>query len=196
MRCMQQTRSPHPQAAAFIDRDGVINRDLHHVHRIEDWQWLPGAFEGLRVLQGAGYRLVVVTNQAGIGRGLYTEGQFQALTAYMRQGLQEQGITLAGVYHCPHHPQAGLGVYRQACACRKPAPGMLVQAAAELSLDLAQSVLVGDKHSDIQAGRRAGLRACVLVRSGHALSEADEAGADACLADLREAAAWLLALSA
>ncbi len=190
------TPLPGARKAAFIDRDGVVNRERHHVHRIEDFEFLPGVFDGLRELRRQGFALVVVTNQAGIGRGLYDEAAYQRLSTHMRSELAAAGIELDGVYHCPHHPTAGIGAYRMECDCRKPAPGMLLRAEAELGLALAASVLVGDKRSDIEAGRRAGLRACVLVRSGHAVSAADAAQADACVDDLLAAARWCSSLSA
>jgi D-glycero-D-manno-heptose 1,7-bisphosphate phosphatase len=179
------------QPAAFIDRDGVINEEREYVHRPEDFHVLPGVIHGLRRLQEDGYVLVVVTNQAGIARGLYSEADFQRLTDHMRSVLSAQGVQLAAVYHCPHHPTAGQGVWRTACECRKPAPGMLIAAANTLKLSLKASVLVGDKRSDIEAGRRAGVAACVLVQSGHAIDPCDAALADACVADLRAAAEWV-----
>jgi D-glycero-D-manno-heptose 1,7-bisphosphate phosphatase len=181
-----------PRRAAFLDRDGVINEERGYVHLAQDFVCLPGAIAGLRSLQNAGYVLVVITNQAGIARGLYAETDFDTLTQHMRSLLRSHGVTLAGVYHCPHHPTAGLGAYRIACDCRKPKPGMLLRAAGELRLDLATSVLVGDKQSDIRAGRAAGLRRCVLVTSGCAVTAEDAALADACKPGLREAAAWLV----
>ena len=180
--------------AAFIDRDGVINEERDYVHRPEDFHLLPGVVDGLRRLQQAGFALVVVTNQAGIARGLYGEAEFARLTEYMTALLQRQGVTLAGVYHCPHHPSAGIGPWRVDCDCRKPKPGMLLQAARELSLSLPDSVLVGDKSSDIEAGRRAGVGRCLLVTSGHALGEAERASADACVDGLLAAAQWLTAV--
>ncbi len=177
--------------AAFIDRDGVINEERNYVSQIEDFHLIPGAVEGLAQLSDAGFSLVVITNQSGIGRGLYSEADFDYLTEHMRHELARQGIEIAGVYYCPHHPKAGLGHYRVECNCRKPQPGMLLDAARELGLSLADSVLVGDKTSDIEAGRRAGLRRCVLVESGHALSAAERATADACVVDLQAAGRWL-----
>jgi D-glycero-D-manno-heptose 1,7-bisphosphate phosphatase len=181
-----------PRPAAFIDRDGVINEERDYAWRTEDFHLLPGAVAGLQRLQAAGFALVVVTNQAGIGRGYYTEGDFAHLTAHMRALLADQGVALAGVYHCPHHPSAGLGAYRQDCDCRKPRPGMLLRAAQELGLDLPRSVLVGDKLSDIEAGRAAGVRHAVLVTSGHALSATERAAADAVCSGLDSAADWLV----
>jgi D-glycero-D-manno-heptose 1,7-bisphosphate phosphatase len=176
--------------AAFVDRDGVINEERHHVHRVEDFRLLPGATTGLRRLQEHGWALVVVTNQAGIARGLYGEDDFARLTTHMRRVLAEAGVSLAGVYHCPHHPSAGPAPVE--CACRKPKPGLLLRAAEELGITLSQSILVGDKISDLQAGRAAGLRSCVLVESGHPTDDAARALADRVEADLDRAAAWIV----
>lgn len=184
--------APDLRPAAFLDRDGVINVERGYVHRVEDFELLGGAIEGARLLHEAGYALVVITNQAGIARGLYTEAQYQVLTSHLQGLFSAQGLPLAGVYHCPHHPDARVAAYRRDCNCRKPAPGLLLQAARELGLDLARSVLVGDKASDIGAARAAGLARAVLVRSGHAVSAAEAAQADACLDDLTQAARWLL----
>jgi D-glycero-D-manno-heptose 1,7-bisphosphate phosphatase len=178
--------------AAFIDRDGVLNEERGYVFRIGDFALLPGAIEGLKVLQTAGYLLVVLTNQSGIARGLYSESDYQALTRHMREVLGSHGVVLSGVYHCPHHPTQGIGELRIECDCRKPRPGLLLRAQVELGLDLSRSVIIGDKRSDIDAGRAAALAACVLVRSGHAVSADDAAVADACLPGLYEAARWLV----
>jgi len=143
--------------ALFLDRDGVINVDRHHVHRIEDFEFLPGIFELCALAVARGFLLVVVTNQAGIGRGHYTEADFQRLTAWMLDAFRHRGIEIARVYHCPYHPTAGVGDYRRESFDRKPNPGMLLKARDELGLDLANSVLIGDKDSDIEAGRTAGV---------------------------------------
>lgn len=180
-----------PRAAAFLDRDGVINVDLGHVHKIEDFEVLPLAAEGMRVLTDAGYALVVVTNQAGIAKDLYDEATYSLLTRYMCELLASQGIMLAGVYHCPHHPEGRIPSLSIECGCRKPAPGMLLRATAELGLDLDRSVMVGDKISDTQAARLAGVARTALVETGHPLPDDALNHADYRCADLLEAARWI-----
>ena len=125
----------------FLDRDGTINVDSGYVSRREDFQLIPGAAEGLRILQDAGYQLVVVTNQSGIARGYYTEEQFQKLCAYMDELLSRHGIRKMPVYHCPH-----LG---EDCGCRKPKTGMFYEAAKQLNIDFARSWAIGDKERDL-----------------------------------------------
>ena len=160
--------------AVFLDRDGVINVDHGYTHRIEDFQFIAGSTEAMALLQSAGWRLVVVTNQSGIARGLFSSQDYERFTAHLRAQLQARGVHLDAVFHCPHVPDAAVAAYRQACDCRKPGPGMLLRAARELTLDLAGSVIVGDRLSDVQAGRAAGVGRCVLVRSGQPI-DADEA---------------------
>lgn len=150
---------------AFLDRDGVINRDYAYVHRWEDFDFVPGAVAAMRRLHAAGWDLVIVTNQSGIARGRYTEAQYQRLREQMLAALAEAGVPVLGVYHCPHHPQGKIPELAVTCDCRKPAPGLLLQAAREHHIDLASACLIGDRPSDIAAGRRAGLRACYQVCS-------------------------------
>lgn len=151
------------QKAAFLDRDGVINIDHAYVSRIEDFDFVDGVLEAARALADAGYALVVVTNQSGIGRGYYTEADFWTLTNWMKDEFKKAGAPLAGVYFCPHHPEKALDGYRQACGCRKPEPGMLLEAAHDLNLDLSQSLMFGDKPGDVEAGLKAGCRAAVIL---------------------------------
>lgn len=179
--------------AIFLDRDGVINVERNYVHRIEDFEYLPGALPGLRLLAAQGFQLVVVTNQSGIGRGLYSEAQFEKLNTYMMASLLSEGISISAIYFCPHHPTEGIGKYRSECECRKPKPGMLLRAAKEIGIDLRSSVLIGDKRSDIAAGHSAGVGTCVLVRTGHAVSQTDIDFSHVCLPDLPAAAEWLKA---
>ena len=178
--------------AAFIDRDGVINEDLGYVHRIADFNILPGVEDGLARLAAVGYRIVVVSNQAGIGRGMYKEADFERLTQHMKESLLHSGVVIDSVYHCPHHPLYARGALKMECDCRKPRPGMLLRAARDLDLDMSRSVLVGDKRSDIEAGRAAGLLANILVASGHAFLEQDEDIADYVCADLDAASKWIV----
>ncbi|HYR26776.1 MAG TPA: D-glycero-beta-D-manno-heptose 1,7-bisphosphate 7-phosphatase [Aquabacterium sp.] len=178
--------------AAFLDRDGVINLDRAYVHRWDEFEFVPGAVEAMRRLREAGYTLVVVTNQSGLARGMYTEAQYQALTAQMRQVLAEAGAEVAGVYHCPHHPKGKVPELAVDCDCRKPEPGMILQAAQDLGLSLADSIMVGDKPSDIQAARAAGVGKAYIVQSDNDESTDDLAGADAAYADLRSCVDALL----
>jgi len=176
--------------AAFIDRDGVLNVDHGYVFRREDFQWLPGAVDALRHLQAADYLLIVVTNQSGIARGLYTEADLARLHDFMWGELQRQGVSLTAIYACPHHPQAALSAYRIDCECRKPRPGMILRAAREHGIELGASCLFGDKASDIEAGRSAGVGRCVLIGSDVA---ARACAADAAAASLGNAVAGTIA---
>jgi len=149
--------------ALFLDRDGVINREVGYLHRSEDVVWVEGIFSLCRTAVALGYRLVVVTNQAGIARGFYTQGDFDGLMEWMRLEFAAEGAPLDGVYHCPYHPEHGIGEYRREHEDRKPGPGMLLRAARDLGLDLAASVLVGDRCSDIAAAQAAGLKQAFLI---------------------------------
>ena len=145
-------------SAVFLDRDGVINVDHGYVSTWEQFEFLAGVPEALRELQDAGYLLIVVSNQSGIGRGYYSEADLESLNQAIAQHLASTvGVTLSGFYHCPHHPTEAEGEFRRQCDCRKPAPGMIRQAALDHGVDVKTSILVGDKDSDIAAGRAAGV---------------------------------------
>ncbi len=150
--------------ALFLDRDGIINEEVGYLIRPADVRFVPGIVSLCRTAQRLGYRLVVVTNQSGIARGFYTEADFEALMQWMREALGREGVRLDAVYHCPYHPEHGVGVYRREHEDRKPAPGMLRRAAADLGLELPASVMVGDRCSDIAAANAAGLRQAFLLR--------------------------------
>jgi len=147
-----------PKPAAFLDRDGILNHDHGYVHRHEDIVWVDGAKDAVRLLVETGHRIFVVTNQAGIARGLYDEAQLRALHAWMGAEIAATGGRIDAFYHCPHHPDAGDSPYTRECQCRKPAPGMLRAAIAAYPIDTARSFLVGDRETDIQAARAAGVR--------------------------------------
>ena len=152
---------------AFLDRDGVITEDFGYVGRVEAVRLLPGAAEGLRLLSADGYRLAIVTNQSGIGRGYYTLEDFHAVSQHLDLLLQREGIAIDHLAFCPHAPSP-LG---DGCQCRKPKPGMILEAAAALGADLAASILIGDKPSDIAAGRAAGVGRCFRIGSPDAQSD-------------------------
>jgi D-glycero-D-manno-heptose 1,7-bisphosphate phosphatase len=152
------------RGALFLDRDGVINFDRGYVHRKEDFEFIPGIFEVVRFANKAGLRVVVVTNQSGIARGLYSESTFHSLSQWMLGQFECRGATVDAVYHCPHHPDYVYNNVRGQCTCRKPEPGMFLRAIEELRIDPDRSVVIGDNISDMQAGERAGLGELVLLR--------------------------------
>ena len=141
----------------FLDRDGVINVDTGYVYRISDFIFIEGIFELTRAAVAKGYLVFVVTNQAGIGRGYYSEADFQMLTTWMLGRFESEGVEIKKVFFSPYHPVHGVGLYKKDDISRKPRPGMLLAAKSEFDLDLSESVLVGDKASDIKAGISAGI---------------------------------------
>ena len=143
--------------ALFLDRDGVINIDHAYVSKKENFEFVDGIFELCRIAKQYGLLICVVTNQAGIGRGYYTEDDFLELTDWMCDVFRKNGSEIDKVYYCPTHPEHGIGNYKTDSVFRKPGPGMITQAAEEFGIDLANSILVGDKESDIQAGIAAGV---------------------------------------
>ncbi len=151
--------------ALFIDRDGTLVEARHYPSRPEDLVLYPGIGPGLRLLQGAGWKLVVITNQSGIARGLFTEDDLGRMHDHLRAELAAQGVTIDAIFHCPHHPEGTVADLAISCGCRKPRPGMLLAAANQLGIDLAASWMLGDILDDIEAGTRAGCRT-VLVDIG------------------------------
>ena len=178
------------EKALFLDRDGVINVDVGYIWRPEDFIFRDGVFEACRQARALGYHLVVVTNQAGIGRGLFGEEEFQHLTAWMCARFADQNVDIARVFHAPTHPEEGIGIYRRDSIDRKPGPGMLFKARKALGLDLAASALVGDRETDIEAGLSAGVGRTLLVDSDEA---PEHTKADALVGSLADAVAWLAA---
>ncbi|MDA9626361.1 HAD family hydrolase [Pseudomonadota bacterium] len=147
-----------PNQALFLDRDGVINYDYGYVHEINNFKFYAGIFTLAKTASEQGYKIVVVTNQAGIGRGLYSENCFKELTNWMCSQFQDNGVTIDKIYFSPYHPIDGIGKYKKEHSFRKPNPGMLLQAQKDLNLNLRNSIMIGDKLSDMQAGRAAGIQ--------------------------------------
>ncbi len=164
--------------AIFLDRDGTINVDHGYIHEIDNFQFIEGAIEAMHELKKMGFALVMVTNQSGIARGIFSEDDFMQLTEWMDWSLADRDVDLDGIYFCPHHPEAVIEEYRQQCDCRKPQPGMLLSAQKELNIDMAASYMVGDKIDDMLAGKAAGVGRKVLVRSGKPVTAEGENAAD------------------
>ena len=150
--------------AFFLDRDGVLNEEVGYLYRPEDVRWVEGAFSLCRTAMELGYKLIVVTNQSGIARGMYSEADFHSLMKWMCAELERERVTVDGVYFCPYHPEHGVGEYRREHEDRKPGPGMFLRAAREHGLDLARSVMVGDRCSDVAAANAARLKKAFLLR--------------------------------
>jgi D-glycero-D-manno-heptose 1,7-bisphosphate phosphatase len=172
----------------LLDRDGTIIKDKHYLHDPDGVELLPQAAEGLKRMQGMGFGLAVLTNQSGVGRGYYDEESVHACNRRMTELLAEQGVTIDGVFFCPHEPG-------DKCDCRKPKPGLMEQAAAELDFDAAQAFMIGDKCADIGLGRKTGA-ATILVRTGKGAQQEPQCGhrADHVCDDLFAAALYIESL--
>ena len=143
--------------ALFFDRDGVINKDVGHVWEQEKIEFMPGVFDFCRHAKALGYLIIVVTNQSGIARGLFGKPEVYELMRWMGERFMAENCPWTAYYFCPHHPEFGNARYKQECECRKPKPGMILQAAKEWDIDLTESILIGDNDRDIEAGRAAGV---------------------------------------
>lgn len=157
--------------ALFLDRDGVVNVDHGYVFKSEEFEFIDGVFSTCKAFYDAGYKIIIVTNQSGIGRGYYSEADFLALNKWMKAQFSAHQIEITDVYFCPHHPKNALPDYLKQCDCRKPAPGMLLQGIEEHHIDPALSIMVGDKLGDMHAAISANIHTKVLVRSGKIVDE-------------------------
>lgn len=186
--------------AVFLDRDGTINVEVNYLNDPRHLQLMPGAADAIRLLRNAGFLTIVVANQSAVARGLCDEKTIDEIHLTLQNELMKQGTRVDALYYCPHHPTIGPPEYRRNCSCRKPRPGMLVQACVDFGIDLAKSYLVGDKLSDIEAGKRVGCRS-VLVLTGHGREEVNRLDGyspvkpDHIAASLAEAASWILSVS-
>ncbi len=148
----------------FLDRDGVINKEINYLHKIEDFEFINGVFEACQYLESLNYKIIITTNQSGISRGYYTEIDFQKVTNWMLGQFNINNIEILDVIHCPHLPS-------DFCDCRKPKPGMLLTAMTKHNIDMKNSWMIGDKENDIQAANNAGIINTIIVKSGHEIDE-------------------------
>jgi D-glycero-D-manno-heptose 1,7-bisphosphate phosphatase len=156
--------------AVFIDRDGTISEEVGYVNHPSRYRVFPFAAEAIKLLNGAGWLAVLVTNQAGVARGYFTEDVITAVHALLARELEREGARLDAVYYCPHHPSVGEPPYRSDCDCRKPKPGLITRAAVEHDIDLARSWMIGDRYGDVELARNAGVNSA-LVLTGYGRGE-------------------------
>jgi D-glycero-D-manno-heptose 1,7-bisphosphate phosphatase len=138
--------------ALFLDRDGVINIDNGYVYKKNEYEFIDGVFKFVKTFYDIGYKIIIVTNQSGIGRGYFTEADFEDIMKFVKETFSKNNIKIDKVYHCPHHPKEGIGLYKKNCNFRKPNPGMILDAIDRFNIDASNSILVGDSLSDINAG--------------------------------------------
>lgn len=169
---------PKRRRAVFLDRDGVLNEDDGYITSSGMVQAIAGAGDALARLRHAGFLAVVATNQSGVARGMLSETDLAAIHAELLVQLAVEGGRLDAIYYCPHLAEGSIEAYRKDCACRKPAPGMLLAAAQDLCIDLADSFMVGDTLSDVEAGHAAGCRSILIGSSGTELGPADAIAPD------------------
>ena len=180
-----------PGAAVFLDRDGVLIRDVHYLCRVEQIEVLAGVAEALRILRSEGFRLVVVTNQSVVGRGKLTEAGLREIHRVLSETLGAEGAELDAIYYCPHHPTAAIGAYKIACACRKPNAAMIERAARDLSLDPKNSYLVGDQAGDMELAARVGAQG-MLISQATTTGSTVITGAVPAFGNLLQAARWIV----
>jgi D-glycero-D-manno-heptose 1,7-bisphosphate phosphatase len=150
----------------FLDRDGVINKELNYLYKIKDFEFINGVFEACKHLISLNYKIIIVTNQSGISRGFYTEYDYKILTQWMLSQFKKNEIKILDIFYCPHAPETN-------CDCRKPLPGMFIKAQKKYNIDMKNSWLIGDKENDIIAGNSSGIVNTILVRSGHLSDESN-----------------------
>ena len=178
-------------AAVFMDRDGTINEEVSFLSRMEQLKLYPQTAEAIRLINAAGMKAVVATNQSGIARGYFSEDFVRSVHERINELLALEGARIDGFYVCPHHPLHGQGVYKRDCDCRKPKPGLLLQAAREMNIDLARSYMVGDMLRDVETGKRAGARG-ILVCTGYGVNIVRTDMPAFIAEDILEAVQWIL----
>lgn len=186
--------------AVFLDRDGTINEEVGYLDSLDRLKIIPTSYEAIKLINQSGMKAVVISNQAGVARGFFTEEFVQEINNVITADLQQHGAAIDKFYYCPHHPEHGNGEYLQNCNCRKPAPGMLLQAACELNLDLTSSYFIGDRFIDMETAKNVGAKG-VLVKTGYGEDLLQDDGPDKATpenapdfiaADILEAVQWIL----
>jgi len=162
--------APSSRPAIFIDRDGTLSEEVGYINHMTRFRLLPFAVDAVRLVNQSGYLAVLVTNQAGVARGYFPEPLVEEVHRHVHHRMAEGGARLDGIFYCPHHPSAGVPPYRQNCACRKPKPGLLLQAEKALGIDLPRSWVVGDRYPDMQVAWAVGARGA-MVRTGYGEGE-------------------------
>jgi len=155
-----------PIKTIFLDRDGVINKDINYLHKIDDFEFIDGIFDVCLYFQSLGYKIIIITNQSGISRGYYSHSDYQKVTQWMLDQFRYKNINILDIFHCPHGPDS-------TCDCRKPKPGMFLKAKAKHNTDMEKSWMIGDKERDIIAANSAGIDNTILIRSGHRIDESN-----------------------
>ena len=150
----------------FLDRDGVVNKEVRYLYKLSDFEFIDGIFDACLYFQKLGYEIVIVTNQSGIARGYYNEDDYLKLTEWMLGQFNDNGINILDTFYCPHGPES-------TCNCRKPNPGMLIEAKDKYNISMKDSWMIGDSESDIKAANAAGISKTILVRSGHLIDESN-----------------------
>tara|TARA_B100000470_G_C19663008_1_gene333986 strand:+ start:197 stop:724 length:528 start_codon:yes stop_codon:yes gene_type:complete len=150
----------------FLDRDGVVNKEVNYLYNIDDFEFIDGIFDVCLYLQNLDYQIIIITNQSGISRGYYTENDYDLLTKWMLNQFEDNGIKILDVFHCPHGPKSN-------CECRKPKPGMFLEAKIKHNIDMKYSWMIGDKEADVKAANASGIQNTILVRSGHKIDESN-----------------------
>ena len=153
-----------PIKTIFLDRDGVINKEVNYLHKIDDFEFIDGIFKTCLYFQNLGYKIIIITNQSGISRGYYSESDYQKLTQWMLDQFENKYINILDIFHCPHGPDS-------TCNCRKPKPGMFLNAKTKYNIDMKNSWMIGDNEVDVIAANTAGIDNTILVRSGHKINE-------------------------
>jgi len=182
--------------AVFLDRDGTINEDYGYLKHHHQVKLIPGAAEAIKKLNAAGFKVIVISNQAGVARGLATEDSVKSVNMTVGKQVLSAGGIIDAFYYCPHHPEHGAHPYKTACDCRKPETGMILKAQMKYNLDLSRSFMVGDKATDIELGKKAGLRS-VFVLTGKGVGEKPKLETkkltpDHLGKDVLEAAEWII----